>query len=529
MFTPLLLAGCLWISSEDVNRRLEDGDGDGFASAARGGGDCDDGDAETYPGAAEICGDGVDQDCDREPTDCRFLAEEPLETIVLIGERPGDFAGSLVALPGDVDGDGAPDMLIGAYGAGDLDGDEGGEGGEGRGDEGGEEGAVYLVRGPPGEPRAAADADARFHGTSAGDRAGFSIAGPGDVDGDGLGDILIGAPFADEGASPNSGAAYLYYDPPDGDLAVADADAVLVGPGMDDNVGDHVARAGDLNADGFADVLVGAGALDRGEITDAGAAFVLYGPIHGTLTLDSANASVVGTGKDQYLGSSLCGPGDIDGDGMDDVWVSAPRWDGPTGAAMDAGAAFLVLGPVDGEVSAAQSDASIFATSSQDYYGSDVAGADVDDDGYADVLALSPGDDRGGAEAGAVFLYRGPLSGTTAVDGYSAVWLGSSGGPLYPQIHIAGDLDGDGAIDLVISAGNDDGAGDDAGAVRVVYGPLRSDSDVRDLVGKEGDHAGWAVVGGSDLDADGLDDLLIGGYGHGADAGVAWFVAGSGP
>lgn len=518
MFTPLLLAGCLWISSEDVERRLQDADGDGFASAAHGGRDCDDGDAETYPEAPEICGDGVDQDCDRDPTDCRFAVGEPLEEIVLLGERPGDFAGSLVALPGDVDGDGAPDMLIGAYGAGDLGGDEGGE-----------EGAVYLVRGPPGRARSASDADVRFHGTSAGDRAGFSITGPGDVDGDGRRDILIGAPFADEGASANVGAAYLYYDPADGDLALADADAVLIGPGIDDNAGDHVSGAGDLNADGFADVLIGAGAFDRGETTDAGVAFVLYGPIHGTLTLDSANASVVGTGKDQFLGSSLCGPGDVDGDGMDDVWVSAPRWDGSTGAAADAGAAFLVLGPVDGEVSASQSDASIFATSSEDYFGWDVAGADVDDDGYADVLSLSPGDDRGGAEAGAVFLYRGPLSGTAAVDAYAAVWLGSSGGGLFPQIQIAGDLDGDGAIDLVISAGNDGGGGDEAGAVRVVYGPLRSDSDVSDLVGKEGDHAGWAVAGGSDLDADGLDDLLVGGYGHGADAGVAWFVAGSGP
>lgn len=522
MFTPLLLAGCLWISSEDVAGRLEDGDGDGFASAAHGGRDCDDGDAETYPGAPEICGDGLDQDCDRDPTDCRFSFVEPLEAIVLLGERPGDFAGSLVALPGDVDGDGAPDMLIGAYGAGDLDGEEGGG-------EGGEEGAVYLVRGPPGEPRSASDADVRFHGTSAGDRAGFSIAGPGDVDGDGLGDVLIGAPFADEGASPNSGAAYLYYDPADGDFAVADADAVLIGPGVDDNVGDHVSGAGDLNADGFADVLIGAGAFDLGEITDAGVAFVLYGPIHGTLTLASANASVVGTGKDQFLGSSLCGPGDVDGDGLDDIWVSSPRWDGPTGAATDAGAAFLVLGPVDGEVSAAESDASIFATSSKDYFGADVAGADVDGDGYADVLALSPGDDRAGAETGAVFLYRGPLSGTVDVEDYASLWLGSSSGPLFPQIHVAGDLDGDGALDLVISAGNDDGAGDDAGAVRVVYGPLRSDSDVSDLVGREGDHAGWAVAAGSDLDADGLDDLLVGGYGHGADAGVAWFVAGSGP
>ncbi len=506
----LLLTGCLWIPSGDVARRLADADGDGYASEMAGGPDCDDGDGATHPGAEEICGDGIDQDCDRDAKDCRFESERSLSEIVLVGDGPGAFVGSVVALPGDVDGDGAPDMLIGAYGDSD------------------EAGAGYLVHGPPGPARAASLAETRFHGGAPGDQAGFSLTGAGDVDGDGADDIVIGAPFTD-GAVEAAGVACIFYHPPEGDVALADADAIVLGRSAYDNVGGSMVGAGDVNADGFADVLIGATGFDSDEVVDAGAAFLLYGPVTGTSMVDPAEGSVVGDASSQQVGGAMCGPGDMDGDGFDDIWVAAPGWDGPVGSTPEAGAAFMALGPVAGEVRLATADASLFSPNSLDYFGADLAGTDVDQDGYADLLVLAPGDDSGALDAGAVFLYPGPLTGTVAVSDYHAAWRGTSQGALFPQIRIAGDLDGDGWSDLVFSAGNGEEGGEAAGAARVVYGPLRSGSQASELLGREGDHAGWSVAGGSDLDADGLDDLLVGGYGHGADAGAAWFVAGSGP
>jgi hypothetical protein len=225
---------------------------------------------------------------------------------------------------GDVDGDGLGDVLVGAYlsSAG-----------------GAQSGIAYLVLGGRSGTIPLASADARLLGEDAADGAGMSVAGAGDVDGDGLADLLVGA-FGVDDAGGQSGAAYLVRGAPSGDLDLSLADARLTGESGGDYAGYSVAGAGDVDADGFADVLVGAPSRDDGT-TDNGVAYLVRGPFSGTVPLATADARLVGTAYMDVAGIAVSSAGDTDGDGYADVLVGANRADG---GASDAGIVYLLTG-----------------------------------------------------------------------------------------------------------------------------------------------------------------------------------------
>jgi hypothetical protein len=450
----------------------------------------------------------MDGDCDGDAEDCRLGAETSLTEAdaELYSEVPGEAAGSIVAMAGDVDADGYGDVLVGA-----VYSDERGE----------HAGLVYLVRGPLEGRQGLGAATARFLGEEADALAGMSAAGAGDVNGDGHADILVGSPGLDAGGD-GAGAAYLMYGPQEGDVDLADADARILGDLPGDSVGYDVSAAGDMNADGFADVIVGAGVADVDGLVDNGEACVFSGPVVGEYRLSDAAACLVGPETLVEAGSNVAGPGDVDGDGLDDLWVAGGR-----GSEIP-GAAWLVHGPVAGRIDLHDADAVAYGEAGGDRFGTDAAGAgDVDADGYADLLVLAWTADRGGEDAGAAYLFRGPLQGEGAAADADVIWAGSPESPLSPQIRSAGDLDADGWPDLVLSSGHDSRAGADAGAALVFYGPLLDRSEPRSLFGPApGDLAGWSVEGGADVDGDGTDDLMVGGWGVGEEAGAAWLVLG---
>ena len=226
----------------------------------------------------------------------------------LMGSAAGDGAGP-VAVLGDTDGDGQGDLLAGAWGA------------DGGGSNAGE---VCLFLGPVWGTADLGAADAILTGEAPQDMAGWSVGAPGDVDGDGLADLLIGAVGEDSGGA-SAGAAYLVLSPVEV-TSLGDADAVICGEAAGDWAGTRVDGAGDLAGDGSTWILVGAPGADSGG-AEGGVVALFAAPISGSLRLAQADARLFGVAE-AGVGTVLAAGRDQDGDGALDLLLGAPDLDG---------------------------------------------------------------------------------------------------------------------------------------------------------------------------------------------------------
>ncbi|HVN40312.1 MAG TPA: integrin alpha, partial [Myxococcota bacterium] len=205
-------------------------------------------------------------------------------------------------------------------------------------------GAIYPV---VIDPLLTETADTQLESDQANARLGQSVAGAGDVNGDGYADVIVGAPFYDNGQT-DEGAAFVFLGSGSG-IATgnpATAAALIESNQSSAFLGYSVAGAGDVNGDGYADVIVGALAYDNGQ-TDEGAAFVFLGSASGIANGNPATAAAVleSNQASAQLGTSVAGAGDVNGDGYADVIVGVPLYDnGET----DEGAAFVFLGSASG-------------------------------------------------------------------------------------------------------------------------------------------------------------------------------------
>lgn len=436
------------------------------------------------------------------------------EAFKLVGAFDDASTGSSVACAGDVDADGVTDVLIGA--PHDPTG-------------GPSAGAAYLFLGPLSERRSVRAADATLVGEAPRDGAGVSVAAAGDVDGDGHDDLVVGA-WHNDGAASNSGAAYLIYGPTVGTISLADADVRIVGEGEEDSAGFVVAGAGDLDGDGRDDLVVSAFHA-AGERPDEGAVYVLYGPLaRGTLSLRDVRDRIVGETPGDHAGIAVAPAGDLNGDGRDDLIVGAP-FHGST--ADDAGAAYVVHGPVRGTFNLGFAAARLTGEGAGDLAGSAVAAVgDVSGDSVPDVVVGAPFNGRGGEHAGAAYVLFGPLDGPRSLSSADLVLVGSAPGE-EAGISVAGvpDVDGDGLGELVVGAW---GARGGRGAAYVVHDATRrgerslAEAHVR-LDGEHPDDGAGISVGGCDVDGDGLGDVLVGAYADdagGANAGAAYLLRG---
>ena len=486
-----------------------DQDGDGWPSEAEGAGDdCDDLDPQVSPSAFELV-DGVDNNCDG---DTDFLRLDQADA-VLVGETDQDKTGGSVAGLGDVDGDGFSDLLVGTDHPANTD----------------IYGKAFLVLGPvDGEVDLAAGA-IRIEGTKYRDKVGYKVAAAGDTDNDGLADFLVGGHMGGVDESFAPGEAYLFLgDSGFGDMQTDDADLVVQGVNDGDQLGYDIAGRGDLDGDDLADWATTAieYANTRGKVYVA-----LGASVHrGVVSADDLDAGFTGLDSGDRHGRGLA-MGDVNGDGFDELITGAKEHDA---GGTSAGAVFLL--DFTGSVASRDMgdvDATILGEKPNSRAGGAIAAADLDADGYVDLLVGAETNAVDGASnAGTVYLIPGALTlpsgdlgdATTRMDGDESCRLGRS-------VSIPGDLDGDGTLDLALAGPECNLAATGSGGVMILLGSFDGtlvidDADIV-LAGASTDHsAGWSVDGAGDVDADSFADLIVGAPDDSGGTGFAYLLYG---
>ena len=440
-----------------------DADGDGYgdlaapveaceqpAGAVEDATDCDDADPLISPAGTEVCGDGADNDCAGGDSVCALMASGDLVTLGVprvAGTEAGASLGRSVS-SADVDGDGQADLLAGAYLGG------------------GNVGEAFVAHGPLSGDTLTTD-HVRIVGETAYGYLGHSVAGVPDVDGDGYDEVAVSA-IAITAGGPGGGAGvvYLFFGPigpGSADLNPTMADETLTySPGRA-NVGSRL-WAGDFTGDGLADLLVGA---ETGDSSKESGFWTVSGTGLGSGPLDAVGTFWGEESAGDRAGSEVRVVQDTDGDGLDDVLVSATH---SSSGATDGGTVYLFLdaaGSTGGIIDSA--DVFFDGETAYGFLGQSLAGGDLDGDGYGDVVVGAYDDDDFTDYGGVARVYPGPLSPGMVLDDSTIVVAGDEvSGRLANGLAVR-DLNGDSTPELVVTWTAADSY---AGGVVVFEGPV---------------------------------------------------------
>jgi hypothetical protein len=381
------------------------------------------------------------------------------------------------------------------------------------------------------------------------DFAGSFVADAGDVNGDGLADILVAAPHA----GSNEGVVYVVFGKTD--RASVSLDVIsgpspaggfaIFGLAVDDCTGRQVSSAGDVNGDGLADILVGTAEGDRTTGDGTGIAYVVFGKASASpIFLEEMQATnefgfaIYGAAAGDSAGRTLSGIGDFDGDELADVAIGALFAD-RTGT--NDGAAYVVFGKTNGDpvelldIEAGAEDQGIYfsAIAGGDFTGSSIAGGDVNGDELGDVIIGAQDGDLGGTDSGQVYVIFGRLDpdsmSLAAIDGGFTI-IGTEPSDAFGRTAaVARDINGDGRDDVLIGGGSADPGNS---SVRIVFGKTSEDDvdigtlaadatgaslegvvlDTQNVPGSS-NFTGLPVSPAGDIDGDGLGDVIVGAYG----------------
>ncbi|MBP9211284.1 MAG: FG-GAP repeat protein [Bacteroidetes bacterium] len=396
------------------------------------------------------------------------------------GQGNFDSFGNSVSSAGDVNGDGFDDIIVGAYGYTSPNFNKG---------------RAYIYFGGPDMDN---KADVTLDGEAALHYFGFSVSAAGDVNGDGYADVIVGA----YGHSVYAGLANIFYG---GATMDNIADKTLLGEAANNYFGQSVSTAGDVNGDGFSDVIVGA----YGNTSSTGRAYIYYG---GSNMNTAADVTMSGQAAFDQFGVSVSTAGDVNGDGYSDVIVGA------FGNSSNAGRTYIYYG---GAVMNNVADVTMSGEGANQYFGVSTSTAgDVNGDGYADVII---GAYSYGSSVGRAYLYFGGATMDNIVDvtmtgEASGVWFGVS-------VSTAGDLNGDGYSDVVVGAF---GYANNSGRAYVYFGGLRMNNTAdKTLTGETVSNFGYSVASAGDVNGDGYSELLVGGKGFNSGTGRVYLYQNS--
>ncbi|MBF0131463.1 MAG: FG-GAP repeat protein [Magnetococcales bacterium] len=468
-----------------------------------------------------------------------FVSELDLSTLDgnngfrLDGAGNSDYSGVSVDNAGDINGDGFSDLVIGAEGA-----NPGGT----------HSGSAYIVFGKANGFSSQLDLSTldgsngfRLDGASAFDYAGRSVSYAGDINGDGLDDLIVGAPLADP-AGDASGVSYIIFGKANGFVSQLDLSTLdgtngfrLDGKMAWDYVGRSISDAGDINGDGFDDILVGAFGADSGG-GGSGASYIIFGKADGFVSqydlsaLDGSNGFRLDGSIGDWSGRSVSSAGDINGDGFDDFIIGAFYAD-PRGIT-NSGLSYVIFGKNNGfnsQFNLSDLDGSngfrLNGVAASDRSGFSVSGTgDLNGDGLDDLIVGAYYANPSGSDSGSSYIIFGKASGfvsqfdLSTLDGNNGFRLDGTNASDWSgrSVSDAGDVNDDGFDDLIVGAYRADPGGSDSGASYVFFGGNATNAltTAQTVSGTTGADILRGGLGNDTLTGGGGADVLIGGAGN---------------